>query len=350
MLFSCPPQVTENTTITIESVLQNVNNDCMFSKSDCDAAKPKALAGCIEAVQGVSSNPGDYFLGLPEGQPLQPRNILLFSRQAPFISNRPDLHHRCLLVFCLQGRGAALVDAQALHMTPGTAVVVTPHQFHHFTQIRGAKLLWLFITFELAEAESLSALRGQLLILTTAQLTLLQQLAARYAHLKGTQRACPEITLLLAALLENLRTHVRRADLQTPEVDGRAPLLFQAVSRYMQEHLSQPIHIPDVARAVGLSASRLRAVFKLQAGVSLGTYMRRLRLHQARVQVLATEQSLKQIAERSGFDSIYSFSRAFRQAWGLSPSAYRKRHLQAVPGAKRPATASAALRRSVSRR
>lgn len=296
----------------------------MFNKSDDSNDDAQA---CCKATAAIAQDIKDYFLGLPDPQLVLPKNILLFSRQAAFGLDRGTAHHRFMLLFCLHGEGSVIVDDHVARLKPGSALLVTPHQFHHYARFTGGKLLWLFLSFELDDAEELSSLRGRVLKITPFQFTCLRQLTERYVALRGKQVATPEITILTAILVEEFRTasaQSQEAKL-APSRSGPARSIIQDVARYVHLHATEAIRIPDIAKAVGYSESHLRARFYSLVGIGLGAYIRKLRLHRARTMMLSTELRLKEIAERCGYDSIYTFSRAFRQEMGESPSHYRQR-------------------------
>jgi transcriptional regulator GlxA family with amidase domain len=84
-----------------------------------------------------------------------------------------------------------------------------------------------------------------------------------------------------------------------------------------------PLSVKEIARSLGISASHLRARFRASCGVSLGRHLRRLRLEKACGLLRLSQRRVTEIAELCYFTSIYSFSRAFHTAYGVSPMAYR---------------------------
>jgi AraC family transcriptional regulator of arabinose operon len=100
--------------------------------------------------------------------------------------------------------------------------------------------------------------------------------------------------------------------------------LVHEVAAYVHQNASGPISVSEVARAVGISESHLRARFRELVGVGVGAYIQRFRIHQARTLLHSSSLSMNGIAARCGYESIYSFSRAFRREMGMSASDYRR--------------------------
>ena len=100
--------------------------------------------------------------------------------------------------------------------------------------------------------------------------------------------------------------------------------LMARINRYVMPRLDQPLSIHQLAAALGESESHLRAKFRRATGGSLGRHLRQLRLQKACQLLHTTGLNITEVAERCGFDSVYSFSRAFKTGCGVSPRAYRE--------------------------
>jgi transcriptional regulator GlxA family with amidase domain len=94
------------------------------------------------------------------------------------------------------------------------------------------------------------------------------------------------------------------------------------VNRLAQSQ-GEPQGVKQLAAALGISASHLRARFRVSCGVSIGRHLRSLRLEKACGLLRLSQHRVTEIAEQCGFSSIYSFSRAFHSAYGRSPLGYR---------------------------
>ena len=81
--------------------------------------------------------------------------------------------------------------------------------------------------------------------------------------------------------------------------------------------------LDDAARSVGLSRRQFTALFREVAGQSWLEHRTLLRLQHARQLLARTENSVIAIAFEAGFEDLSNFNRAFKQAYGSSPKAYR---------------------------
>ena len=100
--------------------------------------------------------------------------------------------------------------------------------------------------------------------------------------------------------------------------DRRIAEILQIIQRCPE------IRAAELAPIVGLSTSRLHHLFKLQVGVSIGTYVKKIQLERARKLLLTTHRSLKEIRNEVGIADASNFVRHFKEWFGISPSAYRK--------------------------
>ena len=93
----------------------------------------------------------------------------------------------------------------------------------------------------------------------------------------------------------------------------------------MKERLHRQLPLEELARAVTLSPSRLRHLFKVEVGMSPAKYRKMLRLQRARELMDTTSLSIKEIRNTVGLPDKRHFAKDFKQAFGLTPTEYRKR-------------------------
>ena len=258
-----------------------------------------------------------------------PDNIICFCRRSATDLNRPQrgraLHHRFVLIFALETAVTVAVDDRAIRLNPDEGLLVLPFQFHDYIQPEREDLRWLFVTFDTIDAAPLQALRFRPFVLTAV----VRQTGAELVEAYLTRGEGDLTSLLLSVLLQRIRQAepiLRRH--QKPAV---APGLIMQVNQLAQSK-EEPLSVKEIARSLGISASHLRARFRASCGVSLGRHLRRLRLEKACGLLRLSQRRVTEIAELCSFTSIYSFSRAFHTAYGVSPMAYRHGDRARKPG------------------
>lgn len=101
------------------------------------------------------------------------------------------------------------------------------------------------------------------------------------------------------------------------------PKLLSAIGE-MEVNLEEPLPLPDIADAVGLSTRQLERLFKKHLGRTPSRYYRELRLHHARLMLMQGSASILSIALAAGFVSASHFSRRYREYFGRTPREERR--------------------------
>ncbi len=97
-----------------------------------------------------------------------------------------------------------------------------------------------------------------------------------------------------------------------------------AAVKIIEENVSDPLPIPEVALQIGLSQRQLERCFKRHMGCSVVQFSQLMRLQYARVLLTTTRMSIRQVSVASGFNSMSHFSFAFFKCFGKKPSRYRQ--------------------------
>lgn len=87
---------------------------------------------------------------------------------------------------------------------------------------------------------------------------------------------------------------------------------------YINEHLSEPLTVDELAGRVYLSRYHFMRLFKAQTGATVHSYVQRRRLLYA-AQQIRRGVPVSKAAEDSGFSEYSTFYRDFRAAFGVSP-------------------------------
>lgn len=91
----------------------------------------------------------------------------------------------------------------------------------------------------------------------------------------------------------------------------------------MEQNISDPIAVEDIADKIALSPRQLERLFRSLLGDGPAIVYRRMRLGHARWLIENTQKNLTTVAVETGFCDASHFSRQFRTAYGFSPSDLR---------------------------
>jgi transcriptional regulator GlxA family with amidase domain len=94
----------------------------------------------------------------------------------------------------------------------------------------------------------------------------------------------------------------------------------------MEQHLSDPLPIRDIAGRLGISPRQLERSFAAATGQRPGVLYRKIRLRYARWLLDNTGRSVTEIALDAGFADCAHFTRQFRGLHGFPPSRNRVAH------------------------
>ncbi len=104
---------------------------------------------------------------------------------------------------------------------------------------------------------------------------------------------------------------------------------IQWILDYIEEHLTETIVYDELARLVHTSSYHFQRVFALNCGISLGEYIRRRRLTKAADDLLCKNMRVTDVAFLYGYESVESFSRAFKKFHGVLPSKAKRSKVKA---------------------
>lgn len=94
--------------------------------------------------------------------------------------------------------------------------------------------------------------------------------------------------------------------------------------QYIEAHITEPLTIETIARAVNVSPFYFQKGFALLCGFTVSEYIRNRRLALAGNDLAATDEKVIDIALKYGYDSPDSFTRAFTRFHGVTPTAARR--------------------------
>lgn len=101
------------------------------------------------------------------------------------------------------------------------------------------------------------------------------------------------------------------------------PAVRQAMT-LIETNIEEPLSVPEIADRLGVSQRQLERQFKKHVGCTVVQFGLLLRLQNARVLLISTDLSVREIATASGFNTLSHFTYSFGKVFGRRPSEYRE--------------------------
>lgn len=86
--------------------------------------------------------------------------------------------------------------------------------------------------------------------------------------------------------------------------------------------LSSPPKLPELAKKVGMSETKMKALFKQIFGDSIYNYYQATRMEEAAFLLKHSDYGVSEIGFRLGFSNLSHFSRLFKKHYGMNPKRY----------------------------
>ncbi|WP_461031771.1 AraC family transcriptional regulator [Streptomyces mayteni] len=271
-------------------------------------------------------------------------------------------HDYLEIALVTQGNGLHIAADGDHPIRPGSAVVIPPNQWHAYRECEDLVVFDCFVApelvhstltfldFELPLMEALHSsnlllpLRvqvgsGELGSVTEELRSISDRTSARRSHVKV-------IAHLLIYL--DILNHFWVADDSAPR--RRRATLHPAVSRAVQAMEHDPGYAWTLTELGALTATErtyLIRLFQRDLGAPPIAYLNRLREQAAAQLLVQTDQPVARIGAQLGWEDAGYFARRFKAAYGLTPSAYRRRALTGQGRDHLPASAESGLPSSV---
>lgn len=127
---------------------------------------------------------------------------------------------------------------------------------------------------------------------------------------------------MLFRLLDMIWDNRIAGDIHTFETPLKEPVI-QAIA-LLNQYYSEEIGLEYVAKEVGVSGAYLSRLFKAQLNKSFSEYLLEVRLSNVKQLLIATNKSIMEIANETGFCNGDYLSTCFKKNEGVTPSSFRK--------------------------
>ena len=248
---------------------------------------------------------------------------------------RFENHDHSAVEICLTLEGIVdyIVEDSIYHISKGEVLILPPDVSHSLIMgERSSRYLFLF------EPETIYGMRDVKSMLQQFNRTFYLHdgsdahiriretlLKAQAVYDRGDvmwNTACYGYILRIYAVLGQhylLNPRLRQRD-TTNTVDSE---VITAAMGYINSHFREDLSLDDVAEFSGFSRYYFSRSFKKQTGYSFKDYLCQKRLQVAKDLLIRSNTSMREVATESGFGSVATFNRVFREKKGCTPTQYR---------------------------
>jgi len=258
----------------------------------------------------------------------------------------PEVHPYCEFSVGLKGRGTQYIGSEKTRMHGGEVVLMGPgvphYGFHtgypqhgitiHFSPTLLVELgprgdgVRMLSRFTASQSLARAVLRPPP--------QLFNRLFLRAESMQSEFRS-PRVgtELRLRALLSECIVDIMRWE----EDEGRATpstltnvkwSTIEQTLHHLHENYADPLYVEQVAKAAGLSVSRLQAMFRDAFGMSCMQYLRYYRIWRATAMLCMTGARVTEVAFAVGFETLSHFNSSFKAITGFSPSDFMRSTVQ----------------------
>jgi AraC family transcriptional regulator, transcriptional activator of pobA len=228
------------------------------------------------------------------------------------------------LIVIATGGASARIDDEACRLSPGDFLFIPPHAVHSYDFRPGTGGHVISLPTALLGGEGASGLGATLARplhgRADTNMRRLVALLVDAVAAKGrfrTQLVMALAQALLAGLAETSATQGEGA--RAPR-DGRLMQLDALIAARM----AQGWGVADYAQALQVSTGHLGRLCRAASGMGAKAYIEQAVMGEASRLLAFTRLPMSEIGYRLGFDDPSHFSKRFRAARGLAPSAYRR--------------------------
>lgn len=121
-------------------------------------------------------------------------------------------------------------------------------------------------------------------------------------------------------LLSSYLSKLEKTEKSLPQLERN----IEKAKDFIKEHYSEKLSLKEVADHSGYSVYYFSKIFKKYVNTNFSVYLNTIRIEEAKKLMTNHELSIKEIAEKVGYEDFSYFSKVFKTYEGMVPSDYRK--------------------------
>lgn len=234
-----------------------------------------------------------------------------------------------------RGKACGVIDFNELQLKEGDVFLIQPGQVHRFVSSEDAEGWLLMADSKFVGAEekcifdnfSLSASSFKIDDKRKEELREIAILLEHRVDESKKQQTNAIVAHLIETFIAVIAEAIQEVNFQQSYLSPRYAEIVLSFRKLLTEHLSIHRQPSYYASLLNISTVYLNEVVKKVTGMSTALYIKGEVVLQAKRLLCNTTLSVKQIADRLGFNDEAYFSRLFSKATDISPMAFRQKYL-----------------------
>ncbi len=224
------------------------------------------------------------------------------------------LHQSFEFITLLSGEMDITVENKLYTIKQGEALLIFPHQLHALSSNESEHMLCIFSPEIVKAYFSKTAKKLPIQSLFMPSKNLIDAINT----LSETDSVIKKKGILYSLCAEFDET-AAYTDKQTVDKN-----LLSLVFTFVENNFNKDCSLENLSKETGFSYAYLSRYFKNTVGISFNTYVNQYRINNACYLLNNTDYSILQCALDSGYTSLRSFNRNFKNITGMTPQEYRK--------------------------
>jgi len=233
------------------------------------------------------------------------------------------LHYHIELAFLLEGQTRTVVDSQEYTMTAGDVLVVFPNQIHRFESLKKEKYVLLLVSPELIPellGQFTEALPVSNVITGLARDSELREMIYQISDIYHGKEPFRE-TMLRGFLLVFFCKLLQQMELKDTKVGDHHVL--DSVLNYCMLYFDKNLSLDLLEKELHVSKYYISHMMNNKLHIGFNDYINSLRISAACKRLVKSDDTVTEISEAVGFNTLRTFNRAFQKQMGMTPSEYR---------------------------
>ena len=249
------------------------------------------------------------------------------------------MHHDVELLYVIRGSGTVIIRNRSYSLSEKDGIFINAYESHeilsndsnftliiiqisgHFLQDYAPVRNVIFPEENLSRllsSDEMSGLRNEIYDLSIAYLG-----AEEYFRLYCVSR----LSGILYRILNNTDAQILNEEEYAKR--RRSEKRMKRISEYIEQNYQDSIRLSDIAEQEGITVTHLSHLIRKHFGMSFQEYLKNKRLENA-VRMIHTGRTLSEISALCGFSELKYMTKAFQEAFQMSPAEYRRQEVPAI--------------------